>query len=128
MVAIVTPGGGASRAKRISSIKKAGAARGAPKLLQAGKQAKHHLMPQQFQKFFAERGIDIHQYTVKIGQSTHLKGVHGKGLGNLPGRWNPTWKQWIKANPNASAKDVYQQLGRMMDEFNLSHIPIQPYK
>jgi hypothetical protein len=48
-------------------------------------------------------------------------------LGNLPGRWNPIWKQWINANPNASVKEIYQQLGVMMDEFGLSGLPIEFY-
>ncbi len=104
------------------------AARGAPKLLEAGKLAKHHLFPQQFRKFFSSRGINIDQFTVTLGHNTsHLKGVHGKGLGNMPGGWNKRWADFIEANPNATAKDIYQFGGKLMDEFGLSHIPIQPY-
>lgn len=85
-------------------------------------------MPRQFKKYFQDRGIDIDQHTVTLGEKTHLKGVHGKGLGNMPGSWKKTWQQFIDNNPNASTKDVYQQLGKMMDEFGLNSSRIHPYK
>ncbi|SEK17388.1 RHS repeat-associated core domain-containing protein [Variovorax sp. OK212] len=87
----------------------------------------HHLMSQQFRKFFASRGINIDDHTVSIGDLSHLKGLHGRGLGNMPGRWNQTWRDWIDRNPNATDADVYRQLGRMMDDYNLQGIPIHPY-
>ncbi len=103
-------------------------AKGTAGLLEAGKAAEHHLLPRQFAKFFAQRGIDIHKYTVTLPRATHLKGLHGKGLGDLPGGWNQRWADFIKNNPNATAKDVYQQVGRMMDEFHLSDMAIHPYR
>lgn len=62
-----------------------------------------------------------------MSESVHLRGVHGAGTGNMPGRWNQQWAEWIGANPNATAKDVYQQLGRMMDDFGLGGSQIHPY-
>jgi RHS repeat-associated protein len=103
------------------------AAGGAPKLLQAGKLMDHHIFPQQFRKFFQGKGVDIDQFTVRIGETTHLKGVHGRGLGNMPGRWNARWSEFIDANPGATPKDIYQFAGRLMDEFGLSGLPIAPY-
>lgn len=38
------------------------------------------------------------------------------------------WKQWIDANPNASTKEVYQQAGRMMDEYGINNLPLVPYR
>ena len=50
-------------------------------LLRAGKLHNHHAFPQQFRAWFAARGIDnIDDYTVRISEKLHLKGVHGKGL------------------------------------------------
>jgi hypothetical protein len=103
------------------------AAGGAPKLLQAGKLMDHHIFPQQFRKFFQSKGIDIDKFTVRIGETTHLKGVHGRGLGDMPGRWNSRWSEFIDANPNATPKDIYQFAGRLMDEYGLSGLPIAPY-
>lgn len=36
------------------------------------------------------------------------------------------WADWISANPNASAKDIYQQLGTMMDRYHINDLPINP--
>jgi hypothetical protein len=34
---------------------------------------------------------------------------------------------WISKNPNAAAKDIYQQLGGMMDRYQLNDLPVHPY-
>ncbi|HWT18505.1 MAG TPA: RHS repeat-associated core domain-containing protein, partial [Variovorax sp.] len=91
------------------------------------KMADHHLMPQQFRKFFEARGIDIDDHTISVGDLSHSRGIHGRGLGNMPGRWNQTWRDWINGNPDARDADIYRQLGRMMDDYNLQGIPIHPY-
>ena len=88
----------------------------------------HHLMPQKFREWFAQRGINIDLHTVTLGEKSHLKGLHGNGLGNMPGGWNEEWEAWINANPTASGKDVYQKLGAMMDEYNINHLAIHPYR
>jgi hypothetical protein len=103
------------------------AARGAIPQLPAPKMMNHHLFPRQFASFFKSKGIDVHNFTVALGETSHLRGVHGGGLGNMPGRWNSVWAQWIEKNPNATATEVYQQLGTMMDRFGLGHLPINPY-
>lgn len=92
------------------------------------KLGKHHIFPQQFRKFFASRGIDIDKHTLQIAQdTTHAKGVHGKGLGKMPGRWNQRWKEWMLKNPKATATEIYQFGGKLMDEYGLSHLPIVPW-
>lgn len=71
-----------------------------------------------------ERGIDADQYTVLVQHgkaSHHLKFLHGQG------KWNDKWKQWIDANPDATAKDIFQFAGKMMDEFGLGGMSITPY-
>ncbi|USX11873.1 polymorphic toxin-type HINT domain-containing protein [Oxalobacteraceae bacterium OTU3CAMAD1] len=88
----------------------------------------HHLLPQQFDRFFAQRGIDIHAHTVTISSLSHLKGLHGAGLGNMPGGWNQQWGQWIANNPNATTQQIYQNLGQMMVNYNISHLPIHSYR
>jgi hypothetical protein len=87
----------------------------------------HHLLPVQFKDFFAARGINIDDHTITVSRGVHLRGIHGKAWGYSPGLWNKKWEEWIKANPNATQKDIYQQLGRMMDEFGLTGYPIHPY-
>lgn len=95
-----------------------------------GKLADHHIMPREFEKFFRARGINVDDFTVTVDHTvTHLKAIHGRGnMGQMPGRWNQVWGDWIKTNPNATASEVYQQAGKMMDDFGINHLPIHPYK
>jgi hypothetical protein len=96
----------------------------------------HHIFPQaqRFRNYFTARGINIDLYTVELEMQTHLSGVHGRGgfvgPGNvtLPGRWNARWEDFISANPQATAREVYQFAGQLMDEFGLSGQPIVPYR
>jgi len=104
---------------------------GAPKLLgPAMNVADHHVIPAfrgqsaRYAQFIKARGIDVDQFTVTVSHgaaSHHLKFIHGKG------GWNRKWMEWIDANPNATAKDIYQFAGRMMDEYGLSGLHIHPH-
>ncbi|HUO92003.1 MAG TPA: DUF2380 domain-containing protein, partial [Rhizomicrobium sp.] len=80
----------------------------------------HHIFPQQFRKFFEQRGIDIDQYTVTIDASTHLQGVHGSGLGGPPGQWNEAWADFITRNPNATRQQIFDFAGQLMKRFGIS--------
>jgi hypothetical protein len=110
-----------------AAVQRYSAARGGTKLLEAAKTQRHHVFPQQFRDFFAKRGVDIDEFTVPLTQGQHLQGVHGTGNALAPGRWNQVWDDFIRANPNATAKEIYQQAGTMMDDFGLSGLPISPY-
>ncbi len=95
------------------------------------KLADHHVFPQQFRGWFQERGLqNIDNFTVTVDHNvTHLRAIHGSGnMNQMPGRWNAQWAEFIKTNPNANSLEVYQQAGRMMDEFGIGHIQIHPYK
>lgn len=75
--------------------------------------------------------MNIDDYTVTVDhQWTHLKGLHGRGVPTqgMPGRWNQRWGEFFDANPNATAKDIYQHGGQLMDEYGLSGLPIHPYR
>jgi RHS repeat-associated protein len=102
------------------------------KLLQASKNlADHHIIPAfrgksaKYARFIKKRGINVDNFTVTLSHgknSHHLKFIHGQG------KWNQRWMDWIDANPNATAKDIYQFAGRMMDQYGLSSVKIHPYK
>src|SRR5262249_27862613 len=49
-----------------------------PAALPAPNLQDHHIFPQQFDDYFKQRGIDIDDYTVTLGQTQHLQGVHGR--------------------------------------------------
>ena len=92
--------------------------------------ADHHIFPQTFRKWFESRGIaNIDDFTVTVDHYvTHLRGIHGAGnLGQMPGRWNARWLEFKTANPNASAQEIFQFAGKLMDEFGINHLPIHPY-
>jgi RHS repeat-associated protein len=96
------------------------------RLLSAPKYHKHHIFPEAFGKYFERAQIDINKYTIEIEQSTHLRGVHGRGMGDMPGRWNAAWKQFFTENLYPTGKQIFQQSGKMMDEFGLSDLKIVP--
>jgi RHS repeat-associated protein len=102
-------------------------------LLEPPQMHKHHIFPRAFRDWFTQRGIDIDLYTVELSRGTHLAGVHGQGgfVGPsdvaLPGQWNPLWQAFKDANPGATAKEIYQFAGQLMDQFGLSGLPIVPY-
>ena len=95
----------------------------------SGQTNEHHIFPKfrgnwYYSNFFESRGINVDDYTVTVGGGAggqHMNSIHGRG------QWNPIWKEWIDNNPNATAKDIFQFGGKMMDEYGLSGYPIHPY-
>jgi hypothetical protein len=99
-----------------------------PVLLPSTKVADHHIFPQKYRPFFENLGIEIDKYTVSLGQTTHLRGIHGKGNADLPGKWNDRWKEFLQQNPRATSKDVYQFAGQLMDEYKLNKEVLHVYR
>lgn len=88
----------------------------------------HHIFPQTFRRYFEQNGINIDQHTITLGSNNHLRGIHGRGIGSMPGRWNDRWRNFIENNPNASQREIYQFGGRLMDEYGLTNYRIHPYR
>ncbi|MCV6629883.1 MAG: TIGR02269 family lipoprotein [Flavobacteriaceae bacterium] len=97
----------------------------------AGKTVKHHIFnvfrgnsskSQKYRDFFKKHNIDLDANTVHIPEGVHKK-LHAAG-----NNWTTKWKKWIDDNPNATTKEVYQQAGKMMDEYGISGYAIKPYK
>lgn len=95
-----------------------------------GKTNDHHIIPafrgksKPYADFISARGIDVDQYTITVDAGKggmHMNIIHGKG------RWNQKWMDFIDNNPNATAKDIYQFAGKMMDDYGLSGYTIHPY-
>ncbi len=96
----------------------------------SGQTNDHHIIPKfrgkskPYADFIAERGIDVDQYTITVSagkEGMHMNSIHGKG------NWNPLWMEWIDTHPNATAKDIFQFAGKMMDDFGLSGYEIHPF-
>lgn len=102
-----------------------------PPQLEAPKMVKHHVFnvfrgtnpeKQKYRDFFRHHKIDIDSHTIQITEGFHKKIIHGTN------DWTKRWTNWIDTNPKATTKDVYQFAGKLMDEYNVAHIPIQKYK
>ena len=90
-----------------------------------GKDEEHHVFPQKYKNYFQSKGINIDEYVVRIDREEH-KVAHGKG--NFFENWNSHWGKWIEQNPNASSQSVFEQAGKMMDEYGLSFSNVKNYK
>ena len=97
-----------------------------PFALPPGRWARHHLLPQaqEFRAWFHAQGIsDIHQYTILIPESVHIQVHRGGALGGL---WNQAWRDFRRAEPDASAAEIYRHAGALLYRFQLTGL-IVPY-
>jgi RHS repeat-associated protein len=91
-----------------------------------GKIEEHHIFPQTLTTYFENAGIDVDEYVVAIDQEIHKV---GQGKGGFFENWNKTWKDWISKNPNATPEQIFEQAGKMMDDYGLSlGKPLKEYR
>jgi hypothetical protein len=83
--------------------------------------AKHHLFVQQLRKWFKSKGLDIDRYTIKLAADEHRL-IHNEY------RWNEIWKDFMKANPQASKREIFAQMRSMLADYGLEGLPIVPYR
>lgn len=86
-----------------------------------GPLVRHHIFPQanEFARYFSRAGINIHLYTVQIPQSQHRLSHSGIGQGQ-GGAWNNQWRQFFRANPNATRDQIFQQANTMLLNFAMN--------
>jgi len=93
---------------------------------------KHHIFnkfrgispaSQKYRDFFQQHGITVDDFTVAMPETLHKEWIHRAG-----NNWTTMWRQWIDENPNATTIEVYQQAGRMMDDFGINRLPLIPYR
>lgn len=77
--------------------------------------ALHHVFPQAFKDWFKKKGIDIHKWTVDIPTELHAE-IHAGSRSQLP--FNTEWDAWIKANPKATASEIYAKGAQMVHDYN----------
>jgi hypothetical protein len=89
----------------------------------------HHLFPRQFNSYFVSKGITIDDYTMVVDQTAHQRGIHGKGLGDMQGRWNKVWLEFRDSEfgQQATKQQVFDQMYKMLNDFGIHGITIQPY-
>jgi uncharacterized lipoprotein (TIGR02269 family) len=91
-----------------------------------GKLIKHHLFPQaqEFRKWFIDRGIKIHEWTMLLPEHVHLR-IHRGADG---GPWNGAWRQFIEANRHRPVprEELIRKAFELALRFDIAG-PIMPY-
>jgi len=97
-----------------------------PFVLPPGRWARHHLFPQarELRDWFHAQGVpDIHQYTILIPESVHVR-IHAGGARG--GLWNQAWRDYRDAHPGATPPEIYRHAGELLYRFQLTG-SIVPY-
>ena len=86
----------------------------------------HHIFPQRadLAAEFKARGINPHEFTMQVPKPLHQQ-IHSGGPRG--GQWNQAWDDYFKANPSATATDVYKEAGRLIYQFDVPGGPVVPY-
>ncbi|MCP3097495.1 TIGR02269 family lipoprotein [Myxococcus sp. K15C18031901] len=94
--------------------------------LTPGRWEKHHIFPQasDLALWFERQGVKIHDYTMPIPLAVHRRIHDGTARG---GAWNDAWRQFRRANPDASSEAIFKHAGELIYRFQLSGDPIRPY-
>ena len=93
--------------------------------LTPGRWEKHHLSPQadDLARWFVQRGVKIHDYTMPIPRELHRR-IHDGARG---GPWNDAWRQFRRQNEIATPMEIYKHAGELIHRFELIGGPIKPY-
>ena len=68
----------------------------------------HHNLPQQFEQFFEDAGLDIEEFTEPMPADAHR--LPPDGLHSGPDNWNELWAQFIHDYPEAGADQILEFL------------------
>lgn len=94
--------------------------------LPAGRFEKHHIFPQSqdLAEWFEQQGVRIHDYTLPIPREVHVRIHRG---GDRGGAWNNAWRDFKRANADATSEEIFKHAGELIYRFQLLGGPIQPY-
>lgn len=71
----------------------------------------HHIFPQEMRQQFADKGINVDDFTIRITKKDHrLEG----GIQYNPANWNKEMAEYCSQNPNATEKDLYGKAQKML--------------
>lgn len=74
----------------------------------------HHIFPRQFNEQFAQKGINVDDFTIALTKKDH-RGI-GTGLQYVPKNWNNEWNSWLLSNPNFTQKQASEKAQSMLRE------------
>ena len=82
----------------------------------------HHVLPQALGSWFRDRGIDIHNYTLRLIDAFHSL------LHNRAGYdWNGQWKHFKDVNPTATVAEILKFAEQLRRDFGLDKVPYERY-
>ncbi len=86
---------------------------------------KHHIFPQEesLARWFTEKKIDIHSFTIRVPKSFH-QWLHSGGPNG--GQWNEAWRQFRDDKRDASTEEIWAFAGELMSRFGVNG-PLVPY-
>ncbi|MGE7911041.1 DNRLRE domain-containing protein [Lysinibacillus xylanilyticus] len=93
----------------------------------------HHGLPEQHAKWFIDHGVDVNdpKYYYDLPVDVHMRkagnGIH-TNESPLGRHWNAVWKEYMDDNPNATPKQIEEQLKYMTDICGITHLQAQPKK
>jgi uncharacterized lipoprotein (TIGR02269 family) len=83
---------------------------------------KHHIFPQEFKRWFDQKGISIHRYTVLVDKELHDR-IH---RGPSGGPWNAAWREFRLASQRATQEEIWAYAWELCVKFGI-YGPILPY-
>jgi hypothetical protein len=106
--------------------------RAAGVLTEAELNPQHHIFPQARRGWFADRGVDVDQFTVRVPRLDHEALHAGGGPGRGGGWWNDMMMQRLTDRELALGRQLtaaeIQTFGNgMLQRFRLSGLPIVPF-
>jgi hypothetical protein len=108
------PGFGALRAP--SALFRAGNFRNSLKVLRgfpSGIIDAHHILPQEFEAFFASKGLNIHEPRFGVWWSRSAHRSNAKD-------YNRAWNQFILNNPNATVQEITDFGKQLMSQYGFN--------
>ncbi|MCP3104944.1 TIGR02269 family lipoprotein [Myxococcus sp. K15C18031901] len=86
---------------------------------------RHHIFPRAFEDYFAQQGINIHEYALAIDVKRH-KEIHG-GAAGAP--WNKDWSDFILGlDPDLPKREIrrllFERAGYMLQKYRLVGMPM----
>jgi hypothetical protein len=97
------------------------------------KPPQHHIFPQAERQWFADRGVEIDNYTVKLDQGSHEALHYGGGPDKGGGWWNEQIMKSLTEREAALGRRLtpgeIESVGKdMMSRAKISDLPIVPFK
>ncbi len=80
---------------------------------------RHHILPQKYRRWFAERGIaNIDDFTIELQRMTHGDATYGR-TPNVYGSWNDAWLTFKTAHPNATPSEIFHFAEELLDVYGI---------